>query len=247
MKYRSLAIAFSLVLGACNSTGPTQLRDVAVSFTATTPTATAALFDGAESTAANALVLTSVEIVLREIELERSDVTDCDLLGENDDGCETFEAGPVLVSVPVDGSVSQEFSIGIPAGSYNEIEFDIHKVSSGDEADAQFLVQNPAFEDLSIRVVGTFDGQDFVFETDLNVEQELSLFPPLVIGESTVSTNITIAVGLDSWFLDANGQPVNPATGNKDGVNENLIKENIENSIEAFEDKNRDGNNDSVS
>jgi hypothetical protein len=94
---------------------------------------------------------------------------------------------------------------------------------------------------LSIRVLGTFDGQAFVFETDLNVEQELNLFPPLVIGESTVSTNITIAVGLDSWFLDANGQPVNPATGNKDEVNEDLIKENIKNSIEAFEDNDRDG------
>ena len=73
------------------------------------------------------------------------------------------------------------------------------------------------------------------------MEQELDFFPPLVIGES-VSTNITIAVGLDRWFLDANGQTVNPETGNKDVVNENLIKENIENSIEAFEDNDRDGN-----
>lgn len=96
---------------------------------------------------------------------------------------------------------------------------------------------------MSIRVEGTFDGQAFVFETDLNVEQELNFFPPLVIGES-VSTNITIKVGLDSWFLDANGQTVNPETGNDGEVNENLIKENIKNSIEAFEDKDRDGDDD---
>ena len=244
MKYRSLAIAFSLVLGACGSTGPTQLRDVAVSFTATTPTGTAALLDGAAAPAAQVLVLTSVEIVLREIELERSDVTDCDLLGENDDGCETFEAGPVLVSVPVDGSVSQEFSIGIPEGSYNEIEFDIHKVSSGDAADDQFLASHPTFADLSIRVRGTYDGQDFVFETDLNVEQELDFFPALQID---ASTNITIEVGLDGWFVDSSGQVVNPTTGNEGGANENLIKDNIKNSIEAFEDSNRDGNDDSGS
>ncbi len=244
MKYRSLATAVSLVLGACNSTGPTQLRDVAVSFTATTPTGSAALPDGAAAPAAQALVLTSVEIVLREIELRRSDTSDCDLLGENDDGCETIEAGPVLVSVPVDGSVSQEFSLGITEGSYTKIEFDIHKVSSGDEADAQFLVQNPTFEDLSIRVVGTFDGQDFVFETDLNVEQELDFSPALQID---ASTNITIEVGLDGWFVDGSGVTVDPATGNKGGVNENLIKENIKNSIEAFEDSNRDGNDDSGS
>ncbi len=244
MRYRFLFAGILVTLAACNTTNPTQLADVAVSFTRGTPGATAALFDRAGATAANALVITSAELVLREIELERADVTDCDLLGENDDGCEEFETGPVLVSIPVDGSVSEEFALAVPAGSYDEIEFDIHKVSSGDPADAQFLMQNPDFEDLSIRVVGTFDGEAFVFETDLNVEQELNLFPPLVIGESTVSTNITIAVRLDSWFLDDNGQPVNPETGNKGEVNENLIKENIKNSIEAFEDNDLDGTDD---
>ncbi len=244
MRYRSLFGGMLLAVAACSSTGPTQLADVAVSFTANTPTATAALFDGADAVAANALVLSSVEIVLREIELKRIDVTDCDLLGENADGCEKFEAGPVLVSVPVDGSVSEEFSLNIPAGSYTEIEFDIHKVSSGDEQDAQFLSLHPTFDQLSIRVTGTFDGQAFVFETDLDVEQELNLLPALVIGESTGSTNITVEVGLDRWFLDATGRTVDPATGNKGGQNESLIKENIKNSIEAFEDGDRDGTED---
>ncbi len=244
MRYRSLFGGMLLAVAACSSTGPTQLADVAVSFTANTPTATAALFDGADAVAANALVLSSVEIVLREIELKRVDVSDCDLLGENADGCEKFEAGPVLVSVPVDGSVSEEFSLNIPAGSYTEIEFDIHKVSSGDEQDAQFLSLHPTFDQLSIRVTGTFDGQAFVFETDLDVEQELNLLPALVIGESTGSTNITVEVGLDRWFLDATGQTVDPATGNKGGQNESLIKENIKNSIEAFEDGDRDGTED---
>ncbi len=237
MRYRFLFAGILVTLAACNTTNPTQLADVAVSFTRSAPGGTAALFDRAGATAANALVITSAELVLREIELKRADVTDCDLLGENADGCEKFETGPVLVSIPVDGSVSQEFSLDIPAGSYTEIEFDIHKVSSGDPADAQFLVQHRDFEDLSIRVMGTFDGQAFVFETDLNVEQELNLFPPLVIGESTVSTNITIAVGLDGWFVDGAGQTIDP----RDPLNESLIEENIENSIEAFEDNDRDG------
>ncbi len=239
MRYRFLFAGLLVTFAACNTTNPTQLADVAVSFTRGTPGATAALFDRSAAPATQALVLTSVEIVLREIELRRSDTSDCDLLGENDDGCEKVEVGPVLVSVPVDGSGSQEFSIRIPEGSYDQIEFDIHKVSSSDPADAQFLVDNPDYRDLSIRVVGTFDGLPFVFETDLDVEQELDFFPALQID---ASTNITIEVGLDSWFLDANGQTVNPETGNKDGANENLIKDNIKNSIEAFEDNDRDGN-----
>ena len=241
MKYQSLAIAFSLVLGSC-STGPTQLRDVAVSFTATTPTAGPALLDGAAAPAAQAIVLTSVEIVLREIEMRRSDTSDCDLLGEVlEDECEEFAAGPVLVSVPVDGSVSQEFSLGISEGSYNQIEFDIHKVSSGNAADDLFLLSHESFAGLSIRVRGSFNGVDFVFETDLNVEQELAFFPALQID---AATNITIQVGLNGWFVDAAGQEIDPATGNQGQPNEDLIKENIKTSIEAFEDSNRDGSDD---
>ncbi len=91
---------------------------------------------------------------------------------------------------------------------------------------------------MSIRVRGTYNGQDFVFETDLDVEQELDFFPALLID---ASTNITIEVGLDGWFVDGSGVTVNPATGNKGGANETLIEKNIENSIEAFEDSNRDG------
>lgn len=242
MKYRLWFAALATTVAACNSTNSTEFADTAVSFTANTPTAAPVLLDGGGSAAPNALVLTSVEIVLREIQLERTDVFDCSGAGE--DGCETFEVGPVLVSVPVDGSVSTQFSLAIPEGSYDEIEFEIHKVSSGDEQDAAFLAQHPTFADLSIRVRGTFEGTDFVFETDLDVEQELDLSPALVVGPSTESTNITVSVGLDGWFRDGSGQVVNPETGNKGGTNESLIKENIKNSIEAFEDADRDGSDD---
>jgi hypothetical protein len=37
---------------------------------------------------------------------------------------------------------------------------------------------------------------------------------------------------------------VNPATANEGGVNEDLVEENIENSIDAFEDDDRDGDDD---
>jgi len=37
---------------------------------------------------------------------------------------------------------------------------------------------------------------------------------------------------------------IDPATANKGGANENLVKENIKRSMKAFEDKDRDGNED---
>ena len=118
-------------------------------------------------------------------------------------------------------------------GNYDEIEFELHKVNGGDEEDAAFVAANPDFDGLSIRIVGEFNGNPFVFTSDLDVEQEFDLNPPMVIDEGVSSTNVTVRVGLDQWFRDAAGSLLDPATGNKGGPNESLIKENIKQSIEV--------------
>lgn len=189
---------------------------------------------------ANTLELSSVEVVLREIELKRQEVTDCDV-SPKPPGCEEFEVGPVLVPVPLDGNPATEVTIDIEPGTYTEIEFDVHKISSGDEEDAEFRLLHPEFVETSIRVQGTFNGVPFTYTTDLDVEQEHNLVPALEIGETTASTNVTVYFGLSQWFRDAQGNLVDPATGNKGGENESLIKENIKQAIDAFEDKDRDG------
>jgi hypothetical protein len=43
------------------------------------------------------------------------------------------------------------------------------------------------------------------------------------------------------WFRDAGGSLVDPSTANKGAANENLVKDNIRDSIDAFEDADRDG------
>jgi hypothetical protein len=247
MKRQLLLLTGVALLAACGEgTGPgAGLKNVAVSF-ATRSTPGAALqtrWDRASSLsqASANLVLSSVEVVLREIELKRVETTDCDT-APDPDSCEEFETGPVLVSLPLDGTVATQVAIDIPAGSFDELEFDIHKVSSDNPEDAAFRQAHPDFVDISIRATGTFDGQDFVFETDLDVEQELDLAPPLVVGDNGGSTNVTILVDLDAWFRDGSGAQVNPATGNKGGENESIIKENIKVSVEAFEDEDKDGN-----
>jgi hypothetical protein len=95
--------------------------------------------------------------------------------------------------------------------------------------------------DKSVRVQGTYNGQPFTYETDLNEDQDQAINPPLVIGDGVTSTNVTIIVDLDVWFRDAGGNLVNPQSGNKGGVNENMIRDNIKDSFEAFEDEDRDG------
>jgi hypothetical protein len=185
---------------------------------------------------ADTIVLESVELVLKEIEMKRVETPDC---VSGDDECEKFELGPVLVNLPLTPGAQQAFSLdSAPAASYNEIEFDIHKPDDGDPDDQAFVAANPDFADISIRVRGTFNGVSFEFTTDLNVEQELELSPPLVIGENA-STNVTIFVDVSTWFVVGGVlvDPANPAMADE-------IEQNIQNSVEAFEDPDRSGSGD---
>ncbi len=243
-------VTLALVAGCSEGSGPSAaFSNVAVSFSTqpaagTSPSGIFAsggfhLLDPLTDGAGNTLDISSAEIVLREIELERLDVPDCDVEPEPE-GCVEFVVGPILVDLPTVAGVQQQVALQIPSGTYTEIEFDIHKVSSSDPADEAFLQAHGDLVDTSIRVGGTFNGQTFEFTSDLNVEQELAL--NLVISETDpMPTNVTIFVDLDVWFRDAAGTLVDPVSANKGGPNENLVKDNIKDSIEAFEDEDRDG------
>jgi hypothetical protein len=238
----SLLTAAALVAGCSDSVAPGS--QVSLSFSGGLAAASPNPgFSAAASAGAAALVITKAEVVLREIELKRVEIVNCDVVPEPE-GCEEFEVGPVLIDVPVDGTTATEVAIDIEPGLYDELEFEIHKVSGSDEEDAVFVAAHPQMADLSIRVEGTFDGVPFTFTTDLDVEQEHDLVPAIEITENTGSSNVTVSLGLSQWFLDAGGNVLDPNTGNKGGENESLIKENIKQAIEAFEDKDRDGEED---
>jgi hypothetical protein len=248
---KRLATGFALfALTACSETTiPVEFRNVQVSFATQSPSVPLALnmapaepqlaaLDDTLISGSDTLILESIEIVLREIELERIDGNCDDNL--DDDACQEFEAGPYLVSLPIGTGVEREFELDVPPGTYSEIEFDIHKVED-DPADVIFLQSHPAFAGLSIRATGAFNGQSFLFESELGVEQELDLIPSLVVEEGSGSINITVLVEVDSWFRDLDGNLLDPETANKGGDNESLVNDNIKDSFEAFEDDDRDG------
>jgi hypothetical protein len=192
------------------------------------------------SDGANALVITSAEIVLREIELKHIEVANCDVDPEPA-GCRDFELGPVLINLPVDGTIATQVTIDIEPGTYTEVDFDIHKVSNGNPDDAQFRADHPDLIDTSIRVRGTYNGTSFTYVTDLMDTQKYDLVPSLIIDENTASTNVTIVLDLSTWFVDAQGSLVDPASANKGEANDNLVRDNIKASIRVFEDADRDG------
>jgi hypothetical protein len=250
-----LTSAAVLVLSACgDNTGPAMGGGVSLTFASDLTAGGAAapgLFGGPMAGPltdgdGNVLTIDTVKIVMREIELERLEVTDCDVVPEPD-GCEKFETDPVLILLPLDGSTSTLIDIPMVApGTYDEVEFDIHKVTGNDD-DAFFLVDHPELDGKSVIVKGTyFDGvttEDFTYESDLNEEQELPLDPMLVISEDegATGTNVTLRFDVSTWFVDGTGRLFNPETANVGGPNENLAETNIRNSIKAFEDKDEDG------
>src|SRR6185503_10724750 len=136
------------------------------------------------------IILRSVELVLREIELKPVEDAACDTVG-GDDGCEEFETGPVLVSLPL-GSTATEtmISVSAPPGQFDELEFKIHKPSDSD--DAVFIAAHPDFDGVSIRVTGTYSQggtrSNFTFTSDLDAEQEIELAPPVTVSAGAPTT-----------------------------------------------------------
>jgi hypothetical protein len=249
----------AVLLAACADNNGGRLSLAMSSVRPTTAAASATLSSGANAPAIitagdstvivlgnDTIIVRSVQLVLREIELKRAEAPACDAVEGNGD-CEEFETGTTLVSLPL-GSTATEtvVSINAPAGLYDEIEFKIHKPESSD--DAAFIAANPSFDGVSIRVTGTYSQagtrSDFVFTSDLDASQEVLLSPPLSVTDGEPA-NVTLRIDVASWFLNAGGTAlVNPATANVGQPNEGVVKDRIEASIDAFRDDDHDGHDD---
>jgi hypothetical protein len=267
--------ALAGLLAACSDGSAPNARSQ-VTFNLSTSSATApALVQGDTiATATDTLALDSVQLVLRDIKFKRVNEDLCDGEsegggdaaasgqvrpaslhddgGENDgddghaDACESFNAGPFLLDVPLGTGVEKAFSVAVDTGTFDQVRFKIHKPEEdgGDPKDVAFLTNHPEFDKVSIRVVGSFNGTPFVFTTDLNAQQRLALVPPLVVADSTQNVDVTIKVDVSGWFSNGSGGLVDPASASKGGENANLVKDNIRDSFHAFRDDNRDGEDD---
>ncbi len=217
------------------------------------------------------VVLDSVQLVLRDLRFKRMEDAACsddsgslamshDSTGHDgaghegddnggdghDDACESFNAGPFLLDVPLAGGVDQAFSVVVDTGTYDQLRIKIHKPEddSADAKDAAFLAAHPEFNKVSIRVVGSYNGTPFVFTSDVNAEQRIALVPPITVADSAANVDVTIKVDVSGWFADGAGGFVDPATANKGGANDNLVRDNIRTSFHAFRDENHDGHDD---
>jgi len=267
----ALGVAACMADGAGPGAGRGRIA-LAVSAQRPTASAGASVLAAGDSTVITAdsdtVFIRSVDIVVRRIELKPVEVAACesdssameheaehhdstagdDSTAERDrEGCEEIKAGPVLVPLPLgDTAVEALVSVTAPAGQYDKLEFKIHAPRLPN--DSTFLAGNPDFADVAIRVTGTFSHHgsrsDFTFESSLEAEQEVRIDPPLTVGADSVAS-VTLRFDVSGWFAGAGGAGlVDPNSANTGGANEALVRENIQRSINAFEDRDHDGHDD---
>lgn len=253
---RIASVALFLAISACDdSTSPASNVPLTLSV-ALEQTAPAAVSDFesfalagdiTQDDGSHTVVISRAAVVLRDVEAQRVSAPDCSdgSGGEgSDDDCEEIEVGPFLIELPLDGSVTTVISVDLPPDAYDEVEFDIHTPDDDNPSDLEFLATYPEFKGVSVRVEGTFDGEDFLFLQDLNAEQEIALSPPLEVGEGGGPVNLTLTIDLRSWFVNGDGTLIDPREANKGGDFEEPVEANIEASIDLFEDDDRDGEDD---
>lgn len=248
MPVRTFAFSAAALLGvlvACSdSTAPRPAQSVSLSF-ATNGTSAQGQAAGVGTSAGitvaagtDELLITRAQLVLREIEFEYAEsLAGC--TDDDDDACEKIESGPVLVDLPVNGSLHAQLTATLPHGTFDEIEFGLDYARDGSASDRAFRMAHPEFNGLSVRVEGTFNGQPFTFVSSVHAELELEFSPPLVVGEP--GQNVTVSVDLAQWFRRADGSIVDPRTANPGGANADLVDSNIRSSFDAFDDDDRDG------
>ncbi len=245
----------STLVAACSGvgTGPTGGASLVwkVATRAVSPPAAAAVAldvtspePGKFTDGANTLVLTRVQLVLREIELRRAD-RDALCTGQGDDDCAELELQPRLLEVPLSIGPERSFTANVAPGSYGTLEFEIHKPDDGPESGSGsgLLQQHPEFAGVSVRAEGSWNGEPFTFTSAVSAEQETSLDPVLVVGDHG-ETELTLFLDLSTWFADGSGSLVDPRTATDGGANQSLLENNIKRSIDVFEDRDDDGRRD---
>jgi hypothetical protein len=150
----------------------------------------------------------------------------------DDAGDLVVRAGPLVIDLSgtqLQGGVALLFDQSVPAGTYDELEFQIHKLTPGESvADTDFVPLGK-----SIILDLTVDGTPFRFTSDLTAVSESE--GPIVVPEGG-TTNVTVTVDPSGWFTGPGGF-LDPRVE----ANRSQIEQNIRSSIRGFEDEDRDG------
>lgn len=170
---------------------------------------------------ADTLTISSVQLVFKEIEFENEQVDSIE-----------FETNQIVVDVKLDGSLTEVAVHDIPDGVYDKVELEF----GGDDDDGDGVDSSRH----SVKVTGMFNGEPFEFYSYVCYEIEQHFEPALVINDSLTSYNITLEVKPYDWFMDGQGNVVNPV----DHRYKSMIDHNIKASFSMYEDHDHNGDDD---
>jgi hypothetical protein len=177
------------------------------------------------------LRIDDIRLVVAEFELDGDD--DVNRCGADDDGtpdqgggndddgsgddCEDFQAGPLFIDLPLNGGASAVASGNVPAGVYDEVEFEVEDLDDDEEDPAerariqalrqQILAQFPDWpRDASMLVVGSFTptggaARPFWAFVEAEIEIETQLSPPLTVGAGE-SRSVEVTLDPAAIFRD---------------------------------------------
>lgn len=261
-RFAAFASLLALGLAACGGgegTGPATGRapvSLSVAAAGATPATAAIVAQVNDPTTvlltdgtADTLVVTRLQLVFDEIEFERSRGDGCDARDAANDGrwrddddddvrCPSIQVGPRLVDVPLGTGPALQVAFTVPAGRYEEFEFELDGVSGATQREREFLAANPGLRDVSIRIEGRWRGAPFTWTSRVEREFEFEFEPDLEVAAG-VNDNVTLAIDLGAWFRDGQGRLIPPTAANGWA-----LEGNIRRALRAFGDRDRDGDDD---
>lgn len=204
--------------------------------------------------AIDSIKLSRVRVIFRNIRIKSEENEEVEMNDEHSgDGSSnensTKKLKPFVLDLNLSGTMQQISLTDVPTGTYNRLKFQIHKVNKN-EIDSLSASEQAAFTDFitggnySIILNGTVykNGQAtaFTYKSEIDVEIEQNLVPPLTINQSQTNINLTLAVSSAGWFVDKNNNLLDPT----DQQNFSVIENNLKSFLKAFKDNNKDGKED---
>ncbi|WP_018126524.1 hypothetical protein [Balneola vulgaris] len=177
---------------------------------------------------ADTLIITEAKFRISELEVESAQADSAD-----------FEGGPFILDLNISGGITELATTEIKAGIYEELEIEIEKPDSGETpSDPDFKIGEGENERFSLIIRGTYNGNEFTFRSSKDFEIEVEFEQGVEIQSNTEGLiDVTLSIDSAIWFVDANGNTLDPTLVE----NQAMIEAAIEASFEAFEDDDRDG------
>jgi|GEM_PF-615280 len=204
------------------------------------------------STSSSPITIDTAKVLVKRVEFQRAEGDSTESKAGSKDSTASsdstkikhehsteFAAGPFIVNLNPDTSVTTLAINNIPYGTYNGVSFKIHKPRpNGSISDSDFVSGENRY---SVVVKGYYKGKHFVFKSQRTAEEHLFLNPPLVVSDSLSSFNVTVKVNVNNWFIGWHGNVLDPTNPK----NREAINRAIEHSFRGIEDDNHDGHEDS--